>query len=160
MHPRKIKSFPKFRNFQITEKRLTLRKTNVIFVLSAPKNIKKHEKIKIKKQDQKFVAQCNKWNPLEYQLNVPYKSQKASKPQMIFCLIFLFYHRFKWNDFYQSTLTRNTWTFIQTFLRLCNILTTNKFITPVPVYEMKYLLKYRYWNYQFNNFIDTYDIHA
>jgi len=42
-------SFPKFRNFQITEKRLTLQKTNVIFGLSAPKNIKKHQKIKIKK---------------------------------------------------------------------------------------------------------------
>jgi len=50
-------SFPKFRHFQITEKRLTLRKNNVIFGLSAPKNIKKHQKIKIKKQDQKFVAQ-------------------------------------------------------------------------------------------------------
>jgi len=41
-------SFPKFRNFQITEKQLTLRKTNVIFGLSAPKNIKKHQKIKKK----------------------------------------------------------------------------------------------------------------
>jgi len=33
-------------------------------------------------------------------------------------------------------------------------------VTPVLVYEMKYLLKCRYWNYQFSNFIDTYGIYA
>jgi len=36
----------------------------------------------------------------------------------------------------------------------------NKFITPVLVYEMKYLLKCQYWNCQFSNFIDTHGIHA
>jgi len=49
-------SFPKFRNFQITEKRLILRKTNVIFGLSAPKNIKKHQKINIKKTKPKICC--------------------------------------------------------------------------------------------------------
>jgi len=54
-------SFPKFRNFQITEKRLTLRKTNVIFGLSTPKSIKKHQKIKIKKTRPKIrcPVKCN-----------------------------------------------------------------------------------------------------
>ena len=33
-------------------------KTKVIFGLSTPKNIKKHQKSRLKKQNKKFVAQC------------------------------------------------------------------------------------------------------
>jgi len=33
-------------------------------------------------------------------------------------------------------------------------------MTPVPVYEMKYLLKCQNWNCQFSNFIDTHGICA
>jgi len=33
----------------------------------------------------------NKWNWLEYQLSVSYKSQQASKPHMIFYLIFIIF---------------------------------------------------------------------
>jgi len=36
----------------------------------------------------------------------------------------------------------------------------NKFRKPVPVYEMKYLLKCHHWNCQFSNFIDNHGIHA
>ena len=90
----------------------------------------------------------NMWKRLEYQLNVPYKSQKALKLHKIFCLFFLFYHRFKWNDLNQSILTRNSWTFIQIFCTYTISLNANNFITPVPVYKMKYLLKCQYCNCQ------------
>ena len=79
-----------------------------------------------------------------------YKSQSLKTAYVFLLHFFLFCHWFKWNDSNQSTLSRNSWTFIQTFLRLRNIpLNAKKFITPVLVYEMKYLLKCQYWNYQF-----------
>ena len=83
----------------------------------------------------------NKWNWLEYQLNVSYKSQQALKLHMIFVWFLSFYHWFKWNYLNQSTLTRNSWIFIQTFCTYAiSLVAIHKFITPVPVYEMKSLI--------------------
>ena len=67
--------------------------------------------------------------------------QSTESFKWFFAQLFLFYHWFKWNDLNQSTLTRNSWTLIQTFCAFAISLNANKFITPVPVYEMKYLLK-------------------
>ena len=61
---------------------------------------------------------------------------------------YIFYHWFKCNDLNQSILTKNSSTFIQIFCAYATSLNANKFITPVPVYKMKYLLKCQYWNCQ------------
>jgi len=59
----------------------------------------------------------------------------------------------------QLTLTRNSWTSFKLFCVYAISLNANKFITPVLVYKMKYLLKCQYWNCQFSNFIDTHGKH-
>ena len=49
-------SFPKFRIFKLQKNGWHYEKTNVIFGLNAPKNIKKHQKIKIKKTRPKICC--------------------------------------------------------------------------------------------------------
>ena len=58
--PGKLRHFQSSGIFKLQKNGSHYEKTNVIFRLSTPKNIKKHQEIKIKKQDQKFVAQWNK----------------------------------------------------------------------------------------------------
>jgi len=49
------------------------------------------------------------------------KHKKLQNCVWFFAWFFWFYHWFKWNDLNQSTLTRNSSTFIQTFLCFCNV---------------------------------------
>jgi len=70
--PRKLCHFQSSGIFKLQKNGWHYEKTNVIFRLSAPKNIKKHQKIKMKKQDQKFVAQWFEYPFGSVSLNVQF----------------------------------------------------------------------------------------
>ena len=74
--------------------------------------------------------------------------RKLQNCMRYFAWFFWFHHWIKWNDLNQPTLARNAELSFNLFCTYAIYLNASKFITPVPVYEMKYLSKCQYCNCQ------------